>query len=44
MGEREEELRSKQEEFQELIRAKGDVEREHELAKVLRNQILSEND
>lgn len=44
MGEKEEEQKSKEEEYEELLRAKVDVEREHELARTLRNQILAENE
>ena len=44
LTERVEEEKSKQEEFQELLKVKVDIEREYELTKVVRNQILTENE
>lgn len=44
MAERDEECRSKEEELQDLLRGKGEVERDYELAKTVRNQVLGENE
>ena len=44
MNEREEETKAREEESEELSKTKVEVERELQVAKTLKNQILSENE
>ena len=44
LTEKRDDLRVKEEELEELLKTKAEVEREHELARVNRNQIMAENE